>query len=732
MDAVVAARLDSRKGNPHYDARFSSKLNNTARAYIESGVRVSNFYYADFDAATDLVDMFQNIGGDASSAANFAKADRNSALYWRHPATFTQMHVLTTFIAEILYGSKQARSVEAQGEDDAKKADDINALLAWNDAKIRIYNQGWLHTWNALVYNRGVWYERGGQDEDVVREPVEEDDITKPMVPLLRKDGTPRMTRSGEPIMGYPKRQRMRNKIVRSGFFNALDLVSPYDFICDPAKGLVYFQEGRYAGHRVWIPWHQLKTRSELEPEDDQYVLPHTVWKVKNAGTNAIVPASLGGTPGLNPTRTAYNRTLRGGGTAVGGIGGNGVGAGAGVDGVNKDDGGVVECFVLYVRERPKSLLMYDDEEFEIVQLLVTAGGDILSAQVQPNKHNQFPYAPGEGLPNAFQQFTPGWGLRCKPVQDHMDNLNTQHNKMLARMGMILGVDDTKCDVSNLLSPDKVGLLIQKREAGSGIAWDEIIHQIPQVDTTANFPEEMKGWKETMQDMTGSSAYVQGQTEDPEQTLGQFDAVRQMATGRISSIARLLSEQCLVPQTSRFVQNLQQFMSEEQTIRITNNDADYDPLNPAPKYKTIKKIDIQGQFDVIPHDGSLPGADAKIVAAAARTIEAYSQNPQLASAFSQTQPGAINLVALLRDLLKKSGLQVEKYTVSLREAQQNQQQQMQAQGIYAPQTNGAAPINGATPPGAPMVPTTNGGIPSAGTLPANPTAAPSRLNGLTS
>ncbi len=38
---------------------------------------------------------------------------------------------------------------------------------------------------------------------------------------------------------------------------------------------------------------------------------------------------------------------------------------------MNKDDGGTIECFVLFIRAKPKTLKMYDDEEFEVIKIRV-------------------------------------------------------------------------------------------------------------------------------------------------------------------------------------------------------------------------------------------------------------------------------------------------------------------------------------------------------------------------
>jgi hypothetical protein len=406
------------------------------------------------------------------------------------------------------------------------------------------------------------------------------------------------------------------------------------------------------------------------------------------------------------------------------------------VDGVNKDDGGTIECFVLFIRAKPKTLRMYDDEEFEIIKILTTSTGDVLSVQSQPNKHDQFPYAFAEGCPNSVRQYSPGWGLKVKPCQDRIDDLNVTHTTAMKRMGNILIVDETKCDVKNLLAPDKNGLMILRKAEGKGVPVEELVAQIPLKDTTASYNDEADRWERKMEDMTGANNYVQGQTEGgQDQTLGQFDATRRMSTGRITSIARLLAEQGIMPQTMRWVSNFQQFLQDEQTVRIMGKDDDFDPEKPGQKWKTIKQVAIQGQFDISPADPSLPGADAKIVAAAARTIEAYAGNPALAPAFDVKVPGSIDPVLVLRYMLKKSGLPIERFAVSQEEAQKNTQNAINSQQIQgaAPSPTGAPPAPAQpanTPPLPPALPD-EANLPQAGILPANPPATPPQLNGQT-
>ncbi len=682
MDPLIALRLSSAKGNEMFDAAFAKQLGTIARQYIDAGLAALNYVIPDFDCISDKVQMFAPI----DNPTTYAKGDRNAAINFIHPELYTEMQTLCTFLAQILFGGEQARSVEAKNEEDDNAAEAINALLAWNDAKIGIYLKGWLWIWAAVVYNRGVMYEKTAQDVNVSWEEIEEADITKEKVHGMNKAGQPRFNQKGEPIMVYPTRTRFRKKRTYSGFFNDVDLVSPYDFICDPTPPVSQLQEkARFMGHRVLIPWNELKRRSELDPDDDQYVLPEVVKKVKIQKGNVVTPGAIGGTQSgsQNCSRTYYDRQLRGANAA--GIGGIGSGLIPGSDSVNKEDGGTVECFNLTIRIKPADIGMYkDDVELEMIQLLITNQADVLSVNILPNEHDQFPYAVAEARPDAHRQFSPSIGMAIIPVQNRIDNLNKVHADAQARMGNILIVDDTKCDVANLLTPDKNGLMIMRKAAGQGAAVADLVSQIPLKDVTANYNAEMQMWIDTARDTTGAHAFTQGQTEDPSQTLGQFDSVKQMAVGRISSIARILSEQAITPQTRRFVINAQQFMPSEMMIRVIGKGSEFDPDNPPQKWMLVKKADIQAGVDVVPHDGSLPGADNRVVAASSRAIEAYSTNPALAPAFDVTQPGALDPTRILRELLKKTGLPVERFSVTREQAMQNAQSRLAAQGTPQP------------------------------------------------
>lgn len=717
MDAILAARLN--ETTDLFEPELFRNLAKVGREYAQAGTSALNYYVPDLDAANDLIELYA-----PTTKEDFEKRDRNSPKSFIHPMAATEIWTLATFVSQILFGGEVARKVEAREDSDEKAADLVNELLAWNDNQQPTYNQGFLWIKDALTFNRGVMYERWQTQAKIALEPVEEDDLTRDPQPVMRKDGTgPRLKSNGQPYLAYPKRVRFRKKRVVTGGYNHIDLVSPYDFICDPELPMLRFQEGRFAGHRVMIPWGEIKRRSELDPADPSYVLPTTVKKLKNRKQgNGSLSVQYGGSPTTKSTsRSYYERQRRG--SPVGGM--------AQTASISKEDGGVVECFAIILRGKPSTYGIYDDHEDELIEVLMSGETDLLSVNVLPNVHDQFPYAVGESRPNAHYQFSPGWALVIKPIQDFVDYLKNRHAESIARTsGNIFIGDPTKVDFEAFLDPNKDGLFIPITQEGMGTPLDQIVKQVAVTDTTKNFYAEMEMWIKHAEVATGAHSFVQGETEDVSQTATQFVGVQQMATGRISSVARLLSCAALIPQTRRFVCNFQQFMPDEMVVRITQSD-EFDPDVPPTRSVTIRRDDIQCEFDFVPSDGAMPGTDAKKVAALTRMMEA-SANPAFGQFFDSTVPGNMDAKAILFEVARAGGMPVKHFLITREQAQRNLAEQQLAAGMGTGMPPGPGvpmpPAMQGNPPGAPpvpMLPTEAGPIPSAEMLPAIPSVEPS-------
>lgn len=695
MDKLIAAKLD--ETGPLYDDALKSKLATVARDYIQAGTDTLNYYVADLDAANDMVQCYAGL--DNPKEANL---DRTAPNRFVHPMAATEITTLTTFLSQILFGSTTTRKVEPRNNEDENGAKMVNKLLQWNDDQQPTYLQGYLWCWDALTFNRGVMYEYWEPIKKVEVVAVEERD---PLAPTVDDEGNP-----VEPVT-YTRFKKKRTVI---GGYNKIHLVSPYDFFCDPMLPLLRFQEGRFAGHRIMVPWTELEARSKLDPSDDMYVLPEAVKRIRERPNTAST--NIGTQQQTSKSRSYYERMRRANTPAT-------------FDGtankVNNEDGGIVEVYSVLVKMAPKTLGLNDDEEIELIELLSDGQGEILSVTVMPNKHDQYPYAIGEARPHAHYQFSNSWAMTIKPLQDYVDYLQTRRKESLARTsGNIFVGDPTLIDFEAFVDPDKDGLFIPIKEAARGMPINQILMQVPVQDTTATFHRDMEMWINHAETTTGAHAFMQGETENVSQTATQFAGVQQMGTGRISSIARILSQQALTPQTARFVQNFQQFMPDEMAIRVTGDQQDFDPVNPPARYEIVRKDDIQAEFDYIPHDGSMPGTDAKKVAALSRAMEVYGSNPAFAQFFDNTIPGNIDGKKLVLESIRASGVALTNFMVTAEQAKKNAIEKMRAQGMPVPPEMTAGAPQGAPQGEMPQMATGAGNIPSASQLPTPPTAAP--------
>jgi hypothetical protein len=104
-----------------------------------------------------------------------------------------------------------------------------------------------------------------------------------------------------------------------------------------------------------------------------------------------------------------------------------------------------------------------------------------------------------------------------------------------------------------------------------------------------------------------------------------------MSAGRMSAIARILSVMGLVPQTRQFVANFQQFLEGQQIVRFQSDSLDLPEELRNLRSVGISRDTVQGEFDIIAHDGTLPGVDQKKVAGISRLLEAASVFPNVFS-----------------------------------------------------------------------------------------------------
>lgn len=782
MDRILAHRLNTNK-----DVR--ARMVKLAKDYLRIGRDALAYWSNDFDVCYDILSCYSPM-----TKKDIEALERSHPKRYILPMTATQITTMTTYIAQVLFGQETPWKVEGRRPQDDVPSELVNNLLRWNAEQQPTYTLGYLWVQDALATNRGIFYNSWAP-------------IFKPaMVQVSVEDPN-----DVDPATGAPRtymRPTRQNKVV--GNYCKMEIVSPYDFICDPALPMHRLADMRFAGHRTIIAVTELRRRSKLPIDHPQYVLPSAVEdlvaKAKKgiAQADAAVPSLPGVLP--NPTeirlsRTAYERTraLQPTGNVQ----------------ADKNDTGNVECWELWVKLVPSENRIYSDDtpdalsggkasptgaelnndagqgyqnpvppgmslpgvpphpgstspsvarpdqgwpnivesnvarpggppstqarddnpaanqdftqpgatqdDAVIFQILISGGDVLLSMNESTYEHGMYPYSVAEGRPNAHFQFSVSWVQMLKGLQDYVDWLKNRHQEALSRtVGNIFVYDPLSVDVTDFMNPDKEGLLITLKPEANGKKINDIFQQVPIKDLTENFMEEAMSFVKYSQSVTAADEGMQGVMPGGEPASAtQFAGTQQMGAGRMTSIARLLSSQALVPQTKMFVSMFQQFLDTPQMVRFKPSD----PMSLPPELQdaasvNLSKDAISGEYDFPAHDGTLPGTDGRKVAAITRLLEAAQGFPQV---FAPV-PGNIDPKKLLLVGAKASGLNIENFLYDKASLPPAPPAMPPGMPPTAPPVPGAP---GNPPPVASAPPAPAPGIPmNPGPKPALPTLAP--------
>lgn len=640
MDRVIEHRLR--------DDEVRKSVTTLVKDYLELGLNNVEYWTGEWDYAHDMLMSYA-----AMDKEDFEKLVKGHPKRFILPMTATQLTTMATFIAQVLFGDDRPHKVEGRGPEDEVPAEHVNTLLKWNAEQQPTYLLGYLWVLDALTYNRGIFY----NSWQPIWRPVREQVLTE--IPG-------EFDENGEPAVYWQMRTRSR----AIGGFCKLELVSPYDWFCDPGVPLHKFQEGRFAGHRFRIAHAELERRSKLPSDDPAYVMPSAVANLRDRKRPGSFASNLGGA-GFNRSegkmsRSAYERQ-RTSGPLTG-------------ETANHADKGMIECVELWVKLRPRDYGFYDGDETVVFQIILGAGEVVLAVNESTYDHGMFPYSVGEGRPSGHYQHSPSWAYMLKGLQDHVDYLKNRHQEALQRtIGNVFIVDPDKVDTEDFMNPDKEGMLIELKPGASG-DMNSAIKQVAIKDLTEHFPSEAQMFMNFAENVTGANNYMQG-APGVSGSATEFAGTQQMAAGRMSSVARLLSVQGVTPQTRQIVSMFQQFLEEPQRVRYAP-----DPMS-SPETMTgmtsleISADTIQGEFDFIPTDGTLPTGDAKQVAAISALLQSAAAFPQVFT----PAPGNLDPKALIMAGARAAGLKdLERYKYTEDSFNQGVQAEVQGQTGIVP------------------------------------------------
>ena len=182
--------------------------------------------------------------------------------------------------------------------------------------------------------------------------------------------------------------------------------------------------------------------------------------------------------------------------------------------------------------------------------------------------------------------------------------LRSRIDNVQAALSNLIFVDPTQVAVQDLIDRNPHGLVrtMPGSKPGEGV----FIAQIP--DVTRGHWNDIGALSELKQRISAASDAQQGMpTADGIRTATEIQRLTQLGSQRLGVLSRIISSTSVRPMVRMMVSNIQDFFSEEGSIRIAENDSANQLTNLVDEgYLDFKISDIQGEIDYLVVDGTLP------------------------------------------------------------------------------------------------------------------------------
>lgn len=291
--------------------------------------------------------------------------------------------------------------------------------------------------------------------------------------------------------------------------------------------------------------------------------------------------------------------------------------------GINSGSGSyatkIVDTIYMYMKIIPSDEGLGDSDRPEVWLFALSGDKVITQAHKVKNSHNEIPivvnapdYDGHTLLPISRMEIIYG-------LQQSMDWLFDSHiaNVRKAINDMLI-VDPSLINMHDLSNPGP-GKLIRLRRSVWGRGVKDAVMQLPVSDVTRGNIPDTSFILDIIQRVSAASDSVQGiiRKGSERRSAAEFNGTMGNALSRIEKTAKITYMQGMMPLQRMLAENTKQFMQGETYVRlnkewaeILENNMKGSTFESAPgRYKAIVTPDsIAYNYDIIPHDGSVPGA----------------------------------------------------------------------------------------------------------------------------
>jgi hypothetical protein len=370
-----------------------------------------------------------------------------------------------------------------------------------------------------------------------------------------------------------PRKRVIEVKEVEMYEGNKVYNVSPWDFLPDPRVPLQQFQKGEFCAIKTKIGWNQIVYRRA----QGLYV-----------NTDRITSAH--------------------GGTGSRGARGTGVITRPGDwDFLNKEtiDGKpqIVYIYEVFVELIPSEWGLGKRDYPEKWVFTVTQDFSVLmGATPLDSYHCKFPFTIVPIDPDAYALYTRGFPKITQPIQDTMTwLLNSHFYNVRAALQNLFIVDPSKVSIADLEDPLPGGI-IRVRDVYYGQDVRTAVHQVPITDHTTQNINDIMFMQGIGERVTGVNDQVMGALAGGgRRTATEVRSSTGFSVNRLKTTTEFMGVAGFNPLSQMMVMNSQQFFTAEKKLRIAGS-----LLADAQPFLDVTPANIQGFFDYVPVDGTMP------------------------------------------------------------------------------------------------------------------------------
>jgi hypothetical protein len=389
--------------------------------------------------------------------------------------------------------------------------------------------------------------------------------------------------------VGAPTKKKMRVVQEIPGYQgNRIFNVQPWDFMWDPRVSLMGFQQGEYVGRRCRVGWNTVLKR---EAQGIYFNVEELRRRRRGRSAGEASDTSPGSPRVERPTTADLPQSSE-----------------------RIPETGYIDLIEMVVELSPEEWGIGKSSRPEKWVFTVAssrgrgAGGSsgamdiLIGLSPLGAYHNKFPVSVLTFEPEAYGQVSQSLVNRTDPLNHVLDWLiNTHFFNVRAALSNQFIYDPSRLMEIDVLDTT-AGKMIRMRPEAYGQDIRQMFMQVPVADVTQSHLNDSQGIWEMIQRVTGVTDNIMGLVNPGgRKTATEVRTSSSFGINRLKTIAEFFSAQGFQPLDMMLVQNTQQYFNAQRKFRIAG-----DLINSPDPFIDVSPESIQGFFDFVPVDGSMP------------------------------------------------------------------------------------------------------------------------------